>query len=51
MDGSSWRVLAKRGPLEMGMADHFIILASEPHEQYEEAKRTSKNSNIIKYSL
>ena len=28
MDGSSWRVLAKRGPLEMGMADHFIILAS-----------------------
>ena len=28
LDGSWWRVLTKRGPLEMGMADHFIILAS-----------------------
>ena len=27
-DGSWWRVLTKRGPLEKGMANHFIILAS-----------------------
>ena len=26
-DGSWWRVLTKCGPLEKGMADHFIILA------------------------
>ena len=34
-----WRVLTKRGPLEKGMANHFTILASRPHEQYEKAKR------------
>ena len=27
MDGSLWRVLTKRGPLEKGMANYFIILA------------------------
>ena len=27
MNGSWWRVLKKRGPLEKGMANHFIILA------------------------
>ena len=27
MDGSWWRVLIKRGPLEKGMANHFSILA------------------------
>ena len=27
MDGSWWRVLTKHGPLEKGMANHFIILA------------------------
>ena len=26
MDGSWWRVLAKRGPLAKGMANHFSIL-------------------------
>ena len=26
-DGSWWRVLTKRGPLEKGMANHFSILA------------------------
>ena len=25
--GEEWRVLAKRGPLEKGMANHFSILA------------------------
>ena len=38
-DGSSWRVLTKRGPQEKGMADHFSTLPWEPHEQYEKAKR------------
>ena len=27
MEGSRWRVLTKRGPLEKGMANHFSILA------------------------
>ena len=27
-DGSWWRVMTKRGPLEKGMANHFTILAS-----------------------
>ena len=27
LDGSSWRVLTKCGPLEKGMANHFSILA------------------------
>ena len=27
MDGSQWRGLTKRGPLEKGMANHFSILA------------------------
>ena len=27
-DGSRWRVLTRRGPLEKGMANHFSILAS-----------------------
>ena len=27
MDGSLWRVLTKRGPLEKGMANHFSIFA------------------------
>ena len=38
-EGSWWRVLTKRGPLEKGMASHFSILALETHEQYEKAKR------------
>ena len=29
MDGSWWRVLTIRGPLEKGMANHFSILASK----------------------
>ena len=31
------RVMTKRGPLEKGMANHF--LPSEPDEQYEKEKR------------
>ena len=27
MNGSGWRVLTKRGPLEKGIANHFSILA------------------------
>ena len=27
MDGSWWRVLTKRDPLEKGMANHFSVLA------------------------
>ena len=27
------------GPLEKGMANHLVFLPSEPHEQYEKAKR------------
>ena len=38
-DGSWWRVLTKRGPLEKGVANHFSILPWEPHEQHEKAKR------------
>ena len=38
-DRSWWRVLTKHGPLEKGMANHLSILAWEPHEQYEKAKR------------
>ena len=40
MDGSWWRVLTKRGPLEKGMANHFSILAwkipwtEDPGERY-----------------
>ena len=26
-DGSWWRVVTKRGPLEKGMANHFSLLA------------------------
>ena len=37
--GSWRRVLTKSGPLEKGMADHFVFLPWEPHEQYEKAKR------------
>ena len=29
MDGSRWRVLTKRGPMEKGMANHFSILAMD----------------------
>ena len=32
MDGSWWRVLTKRGPLEKGMATHFSIHALELHD-------------------
>ena len=39
MDGSWWRVLLKRGPLEKGMANRFSILALRTREQYEKAKR------------
>ena len=39
MDGSWCGVLTKRGPLEKRMANHFSILALEPHEQDEMAKR------------
>ena len=43
-DGSWWRVLTKRGPLEKGVANHFSILALRTHEQYEKAKdRTLKD--------
>ena len=38
MHGSWWRVLAKCGPLEEGMANHSSILAVGTHEQYEKAK-------------
>ena len=30
MDGSWWRVLTKRGPLEKGMANYFSILLENP---------------------
>ena len=30
--------LTKRGPLEKGMANHFSILASKPHEQLKRQK-------------
>ena len=39
MDRSWWRVLTKRGEMEKGMTNHFSILALEPHEQYEKAKK------------
>ena len=39
MEGSWWKVLTKCAPLEMGMANHFSILALRTHEQYEKAKR------------
>ena len=29
MDGSSWRVLTKCGPLEKGLANHFSVLGFE----------------------
>ena len=31
--------MTKGGPLKKKMANHFSILALEPHEQYEKAKR------------
>ena len=43
MEGSWWKVLTKCAPLEMGMANHFSILALRTHEQYEKTKnRTLK---------
>ena len=44
MGGSWWRDLTECGPLEKGMANHFSILALEPHEQYE-------NDRILKEKL
>ena len=38
-DGSWWRVLTKRGPLEEEMQITPVFLPREPHEQYENAKR------------
>ena len=46
MAGSWWRGLTECGPLEKGMANHFSILALEPHEQY---KR--QNDRILKEEL
>ena len=31
------QIVTKRGPLEKGMANHFVFLPWEPHEQYEKA--------------
>ena len=43
MDGSWWRVLTKRGPLEKGTANHFSILALRTHEHMKRQKdRTLK---------
>ena len=36
-DGSRWRVLTKRGPLEKGTASHLRVLALRSPEQCEEA--------------
>ena len=36
MDGSCWRVLTKRVPLEKGIANHFRILALRPWEPHKE---------------
>ena len=41
-DMSWWRVLTKCGPLEKGMANHFSILALEPHEQKRQNDRILK---------
>ena len=37
--GSWWKGLKECGPLEKGMANHFIILALRTYEQYEKAKK------------
>ena len=42
MDRSPWRVLTECGPLEKGMANHFSILALEPHEQKRQNDRILK---------
>ena len=42
MDRSWWRFLIKCGPLEKGMANHFSILALEPHEQKRQNDRILK---------
>ena len=44
MDGSWWRVLTKRGPLENGMANHFSILSLNPMNSLKKQKeRTLKD--------
>ena len=39
MNGSWWRVLTIRDPLEKEMEIHFLILALRTHEKYEKAKK------------
>ena len=43
MDGSQWKVLTKRGPMERGMANHFSILALRAPWTYEITKRYDIN--------
>ena len=40
MDGSWWRVLAKRGPLAKGMANHFSILENPMNSMKRQKYRT-----------
>ena len=43
MDGSWWRVLAKRGPLAKGMANHFSILENPMNSMKRQKYRTLKD--------
>ena len=44
MDGTLWRVMTKRGPLENGMANHFSILSLNPMNSLKKQKeRTLKD--------
>ena len=43
MDGSWWRVLAKRGPLAKGMANHFSILENPMNSMKRQNDKTLKD--------
>ena len=43
MDGSWWKVLTKRGPLEKGMASHFIMLENPMNSMKRQKDRTLKD--------
>ena len=43
MDGSWWRVLTKRGPLEKGMADQYSCLENPMNSMKRQKDRTLKD--------
>ena len=43
MDGSWWRILTKRGPLEKGMANRFSILENPIKSMKRQKDRTLKD--------